>query len=170
MPEHDESPERSGIEPPRRGPERDERTGRSAAAARIAHQATWVEQQLRVAMERGDFDDLPGAGKPIEDLGVERVALARLLGEPARNVLGAEADFGATETAKRALLEHVHTRSQITDLNLASQARGTSAGSIVQRDAMTSQSISVTELSRSVMQRMPAPFMSRSNISAGSVR
>ncbi|GAA1437140.1 hypothetical protein GCM10009641_38420 [Mycobacterium cookii] len=71
MPEHDESPERSGLEPPRRGPERDERTGRSAAAARIAHQATWVEQQLRVAMERGDFDDLPGAGKPIEDLGVE---------------------------------------------------------------------------------------------------
>ncbi|WP_224276294.1 J-domain-containing protein [Nocardioides lacusdianchii] len=50
---------------------RDERTGRSAAAARIAHQSSWVEQQLRVAMERGDFDDLPGAGKPIEDLGVE---------------------------------------------------------------------------------------------------
>ncbi|CAB4948762.1 unannotated protein [freshwater metagenome] len=71
MPEHDESPEWSGVEPPRRGPERDERTGRSAAAARIAHQATWVEQQLRVAMERGDFDDLPGAGKPIEDLGVD---------------------------------------------------------------------------------------------------
>ncbi len=33
--------------------------------------STWVEQQLRVAMERGDFDDLPGAGKPIEGLGGE---------------------------------------------------------------------------------------------------
>ena len=50
-------------------PERDERTGRSAAAARIQHQGRWVEEQLRVAMERGDFDDLPGAGKPIEGLG-----------------------------------------------------------------------------------------------------
>ena len=49
--------------------ERDRRTGRSAAAARIQYQATWVDLQLRQAIERGDFDDLPGAGKPIEDLG-----------------------------------------------------------------------------------------------------
>jgi hypothetical protein len=60
-----------GADPSRHLPERDERTGRSAAAARIAHQSSWVDQQLRVAMERGDFDDLPGYGKPIEDLGVE---------------------------------------------------------------------------------------------------
>ncbi|GAB3017351.1 hypothetical protein GCM10027078_06400 [Nocardioides flavus (ex Wang et al. 2016)] len=51
--------------------ERDERTGRSAAAARIAQQASWVDLQVRQAMERGDFDDLPGQGKPIEDLGAE---------------------------------------------------------------------------------------------------
>lgn len=49
--------------------ERDERTGKAAAAARIAQQQTWVDQQIRVAMERGDFDDLPGAGKPLGDLG-----------------------------------------------------------------------------------------------------
>ncbi|MCF6376071.1 DUF1992 domain-containing protein [Nocardioides KLBMP 9356] len=55
----------------RREVERDERTGRSAAAARIQHQASWVDQQIRIAMERGDFDDLAGYGKPIEDLGVE---------------------------------------------------------------------------------------------------
>ncbi|KRE93902.1 hypothetical protein ASG76_10795 [Nocardioides sp. Soil774] len=67
---HDDAGPEHG-EPVRRLPERDERTGRSAAAARIAHQSSWVEQQLRVAMERGDFDDLPGQGKPIEDLGVE---------------------------------------------------------------------------------------------------
>jgi Domain of unknown function (DUF1992) len=29
---------------------------------------TWVERQIRDAMERGEFDDLPGAGKPIPDL------------------------------------------------------------------------------------------------------
>ena len=56
---------------PHREQERDDRTGRSAAAARIANQSSWVDQQLRIAMERGDFDDLPGYGKPIEDLGVE---------------------------------------------------------------------------------------------------
>ena len=50
-------------------PERDERTGQAAAAARMAQKDRWVEEQIRVAMERGDFDDLPGAGKPIEGLG-----------------------------------------------------------------------------------------------------
>jgi hypothetical protein len=29
---------------------------------------TWVERQIREATERGAFDDLPGAGKPIADL------------------------------------------------------------------------------------------------------
>jgi hypothetical protein len=29
---------------------------------------TWVERQLREAAERGAFDDLPGAGRPIPDL------------------------------------------------------------------------------------------------------
>ena len=50
-------------------PERDGRTGRSAAAARMQHQASWVDQQVRVAMAKGEFDDLPGAGKPLKGLG-----------------------------------------------------------------------------------------------------
>jgi hypothetical protein len=29
---------------------------------------TWLEKALREATERGEFDDLPGAGKPIADL------------------------------------------------------------------------------------------------------
>jgi hypothetical protein len=29
---------------------------------------TWVERQIREAAERGAFDNLPGAGKPIADL------------------------------------------------------------------------------------------------------
>ncbi|MGA8257748.1 MAG: DUF1992 domain-containing protein [Nocardioides sp.] len=49
--------------------ERDERTGKGAAAARMQHQTQWVDQQIRLAMERGDFDNLPGAGKPIKGLG-----------------------------------------------------------------------------------------------------
>src|SRR3954447_7855679 len=44
----------------------DERTGRSAAAERIRNQTHWVDLQVRRAMERGEFDDLPGAGKPLD--------------------------------------------------------------------------------------------------------
>lgn len=40
----------------------------AAAAARIEQQGTWVDLQLRQAMARGDFDDLPGYGKPLEHL------------------------------------------------------------------------------------------------------
>ena len=49
--------------------ERAKRSNETAAAARIQHQSQWVEQQLRIAQERGEFDNLPGAGKPIEGLG-----------------------------------------------------------------------------------------------------
>lgn len=73
MAEDDTAPHDSGRhrdtparETPRRETERDERTGRSAAAERIRHQGQWVEQQLRIAQERGDFDDLAGFGKPLQ--------------------------------------------------------------------------------------------------------
>jgi hypothetical protein len=32
---------------------------------------TWIESQIRVAMEDGAFDNLPGAGKPLPNLGQE---------------------------------------------------------------------------------------------------
>ena len=44
---------------------------RAAARAKIDQQQTWVDVQIRRAMERGEFDNLPGAGKPIEGLGAE---------------------------------------------------------------------------------------------------
>ncbi|MEJ7795078.1 MAG: DUF1992 domain-containing protein [Nocardioides sp.] len=46
-------------------------SSRAAATARIAQQQTWVDLQIQRAMDRGDFNDLPGAGKPIENLGSE---------------------------------------------------------------------------------------------------
>ena len=67
MAEHDDQ----DIEAPDRSRRQDPRTGRDAARNRIEHQTQWVEQQLRTAMARGEFDDLPGAGKPIEGLGTE---------------------------------------------------------------------------------------------------
>jgi len=53
--------DRSGLED-----ERDERTGRSAASERVRNQARWVDLQVQEAMRRGEFDDLPGAGKPLD--------------------------------------------------------------------------------------------------------
>lgn len=66
MSDLDESPSDADE---RAATERDRLTGRRAAEARIAMQQTWVDQQIRVAMARGDFDDLPGKGKPLPDLG-----------------------------------------------------------------------------------------------------
>jgi hypothetical protein len=60
-----------GAEAPDRSTERDDRTGRAAAAQRISRQHEWVDLQIKQAMERGDFDDLPGAGKPIKSLGTQ---------------------------------------------------------------------------------------------------
>lgn len=49
--------------------QREQRTAdRAAARARITQQETWVDLQVRQAMERGEFDDLPGKGKPLEGL------------------------------------------------------------------------------------------------------
>jgi hypothetical protein len=72
MPESEDWPEgqppgrtESGIREGGRGA----RTGADAAAARIQHQARWVDLQIQRAMERGEFDNLPGQGKPLGDLG-----------------------------------------------------------------------------------------------------
>ncbi len=56
--------------------EDDDRTGErshhtsaeSARVRRLEYQARWVDLQVQRAIERGEFDNLPGAGKPIPDL------------------------------------------------------------------------------------------------------
>src|SRR6478735_7212843 len=58
-------------EPEEQTQPRSREADRAAAAARIQHQNTWVDLQIRQAQERGAFDNLPGAGKPIEGLGGE---------------------------------------------------------------------------------------------------
>lgn len=68
MPEPSERP-RSEVQRARDEAERRKRSQQSAASARIAYQHQWVDQQVRIAMANGEFDDLPGAGKPIEGLG-----------------------------------------------------------------------------------------------------
>lgn len=58
-----------GERPPPDDPAGERGRSRAAAAARIQQQATWVDLQLQRAVARGDFDALPGFGKPIGDLG-----------------------------------------------------------------------------------------------------
>jgi hypothetical protein len=55
-------------EQPDRSRERDPRTGADAPEARIRQQSSWVDLQIRQAVTRGDFEELPGLGKPIEGL------------------------------------------------------------------------------------------------------
>jgi hypothetical protein len=54
------------IEKPDREEARDKRTGRSAAAERMRNQARFVDLEVQRAIERGEFDNLPGAGKPLK--------------------------------------------------------------------------------------------------------
>ena len=44
-------------------------SNQSARDRRLEYQARWVDLQVQRAIERGEFDHLPGTGKPIEDLG-----------------------------------------------------------------------------------------------------
>ena len=85
---------------------------------------TWVERQIREATERGAFDNLPGAGKPIPDLDkphdelwwvrqkLRREDLAYL---PATMALRKEAE-DALEAAKRAPSE-AEARRIVADIN-----------------------------------------------------
>ncbi|MGH3496704.1 MAG: DUF1992 domain-containing protein, partial [Nocardioidaceae bacterium] len=50
-------------------PEDPESEDDSAAGQRLEHQTLWVDLQVRQAMARGEFDNLPGTGKPIRGLG-----------------------------------------------------------------------------------------------------
>jgi hypothetical protein len=63
--------EQQEPERPDRERRRDVRTGRDAAAERIRNQTRYVDLKIQQAMARGDFDNLPGAGKPIRGLGAQ---------------------------------------------------------------------------------------------------
>ncbi|QNA93806.1 MULTISPECIES: DUF1992 domain-containing protein [unclassified Microbacterium] len=47
----------------------DEETGVAPGIAAAVDRAAFIETAIQVAIRRGDFDDLPGAGKPLEGLG-----------------------------------------------------------------------------------------------------
>lgn len=47
----------------------DDDEGIAPGAAAAVDRAAFIETAIQVAMRRGEFDDLPGAGKPLEGLG-----------------------------------------------------------------------------------------------------
>ncbi|PSK99175.1 uncharacterized protein DUF1992 [Haloactinopolyspora alba] len=51
---------------------------------------TWIDKQIREAQERGEFDDLPGAGKPLPNLGRQRDELWWVRDKLAREGLSTE--------------------------------------------------------------------------------
>ncbi|NYI79739.1 DUF1992 domain-containing protein [Nocardioides panzhihuensis] len=65
MPESDDLSEGRPEMPP---PQLDDAASKAAAAARMRDQTKWVDLQVQQSMQRGDFDNLPGAGKPIKNL------------------------------------------------------------------------------------------------------
>lgn len=99
----------------------------TSPAARMEQQTLWLDLQVRRAIERGDFDDLPGAGKPIPGLGgthdpdwwvkslIEREQITGVL-PPALALrkehadLDARLDREATEDGVRRLVEEFNER------------------------------------------------------------
>ncbi len=104
--DHDPAP------PPRHG---DEDGGRGAARHRIRHQPTWVDLQVRRAIERGDFDELPGRGRPIEGLGAEHDPDWWLKGLVERErivVLPASVQLRKDDAALDGRLDALHSESE----------------------------------------------------------
>jgi Domain of unknown function (DUF1992) len=105
-------------EPDRRRPERaqDARTGGDSAAARIRHQTQWVDLQIKQAMERGEFDNLPGAGKPLGDLGSPHDRdwwLKKLIERERISVLPAALQLRKDDQELDALLDRQATEKQV---------------------------------------------------------
>lgn len=65
MPESDNWPD---GRPETQAPQLDGDASKAAAAARMRDQTKWVDMQVQQSIQRGEFDNLPGAGKPIKNL------------------------------------------------------------------------------------------------------
>jgi hypothetical protein len=105
-------------DPDRRRPDRarDQRTGGDSAAARIRNQTQWVDLQVKRAMERGEFDNLPGAGKPLGDLGSPHDRdwwLKKLIERERISVLPAALQLRKDDAELDALLDREATEKQV---------------------------------------------------------
>lgn len=111
-----------------------------AAPAQIRQQHLWVELQVHQAMELGEFDGLPGAGKPIEGLGEQHDPdwwLKKMVERENISVLPAALALRKEYLALDALLDRQGTEKQVRSIlddfnrriiNARRQLRGRPAG------------------------------------------
>ena len=87
---------------------------------------TWVEGQIRVAMEDGAFDNLPGAGKPLPNFGQEYDPLwwqKQLVQRERITLLSPSLELLRKVEAELAAIEKLHdeatVRGRVAALNVA---------------------------------------------------
>ena len=98
--------------------EPDRAASRAAARARIEQQQTWVDLQIRQAMERGEFENLPGYGKPIEGLGTEHDPdwwLKKLVERERITVLPPSVALRKEDAELDAELDRHHTEAEVRE-------------------------------------------------------
>lgn len=93
----------------------EERSGGSARS-RGVELHTWVDLQVRQAMERGEFDNLPGAGKPIEGLGEQHDPdwwLKKLVERERITVLPPSVALRKEDAGLDDVLDRLHAESEV---------------------------------------------------------
>lgn len=91
----------------------------------MGHQARWVDLQIEQAVERGDFDDLPGYGKPLKGIGQDHDPdwwLKKLIErEQITGVLPASLQIRKDDAELDGVLDRIGTedglRRELTDFN-----------------------------------------------------
>jgi hypothetical protein len=123
----DTAASRQAPDPSARADEQDDDAVAAARRRRAENQTKWADLQVRQAMARGDFDNLPGAGKPLRGIGathdpewwvkglIEREKITGV-GPPALALrkedaeLDARLDRETTATAVRRVVEDFNAR------------------------------------------------------------
>ena len=77
---------------------------------------TWIEAQIRAAMEEGAFDNLPGAGKPLPNFGQEFDPLwwvKQLVGREQISVLPPSLELLRKVERELAMIEKLHDEATV---------------------------------------------------------
>ena len=79
---------------------------------------TWIDAQIRVAREQGAFDNLPGAGKPLANLGQEHDPLwwvKQLIRREQISVLPPSLELLRKVEKELAAIERLHDEATVRD-------------------------------------------------------
>jgi DnaJ-like protein len=95
-----------------------------SARARIDQQTAWVDRQVRAAIARGEFDNLPGAGKPLKlpethdpDWWVKRLIEREKITGIAPPAIGLRAEDAALDGELDRMATEEQVREALADFN-----------------------------------------------------